>query len=133
MTYLLDPGGAVLRQADGCWIPDDPANADRQTYAAWLAAGHVPEPYAVPTPPVRELAPLDCFDLFTPAERAALRAAARQPGGDAIEDWLDMVRVARSVNLDDPRTVAGLAALAGAGLISSARHDQVLAGLTPEA
>lgn len=40
----------VIRSADGALIPDDPGNADRIAYQAWLAAGGVPDPH-VPSPP----------------------------------------------------------------------------------
>lgn len=46
---LLDPvtkevSGTILRRSDGAFIPDDPANRDRQEYQEWLEAGNTPDP-----------------------------------------------------------------------------------------
>lgn len=49
---LLNDTTTVLRTADGAYIPDDPANIDRQTYDQWLADGGVPDPAPpLPDPP----------------------------------------------------------------------------------
>jgi hypothetical protein len=45
--YRLTAGTAIVRESDNAVIPNDPANADRQAYLAWLAAGGVPDPVAV--------------------------------------------------------------------------------------
>jgi hypothetical protein len=49
--YRATESAAVIRRSDGAWIPDDAANADRQLFRAWLAAGNVPDPIA-PSDPV---------------------------------------------------------------------------------
>ena len=38
----------ILRDVDGAFIPDDPANLDYQDYLAWLDAGNQPTPYTPP-------------------------------------------------------------------------------------
>ena len=34
----------ILRIADKCWIPFDPANTDYQAYLKWVAEGNTPQP-----------------------------------------------------------------------------------------
>lgn len=39
----------ILRVADNAFIPDDPANRDRQIYGQWVADGGVPDPAPPPS------------------------------------------------------------------------------------
>jgi hypothetical protein len=48
--YSLDALGNVIRDLDGAFIPNDPANSDYIAYLAWLAEGNAATPYAAPTP-----------------------------------------------------------------------------------
>jgi hypothetical protein len=65
--------------------------------------------------------------LFTAAERAAVRAST-----DAgVEDFLELSRIADSIDLTDSTTVSGVNHLQTAGLLSAARVAQVLAGQSP--
>ena len=63
---------------------------------------------------------------MTTAERIAVRAAASV--NDAIYDFMDMLSDATYVDLDDPETVAGVAALEGAGLLGNGRASEILTG-----
>lgn len=42
--YKLTKFGAVVRLADGAFIPSDTGNGDYQKYLLWLAAGNTPAP-----------------------------------------------------------------------------------------
>lgn len=48
---LTDTDVVVMNDGDR-FVPNDPANCDRQTYDAWLVAGGVPDPYVAPPAPV---------------------------------------------------------------------------------
>lgn len=84
-----------------------------------------PPPPAIEQPRRRVCTPLTFLERFTPAERAAIRRAARQD--DELEDWLDLLRAAQEIDLDDPRTRAGMQALVNARLLSAQRAEEVLA------
>lgn len=62
---------------------------------------------------------------FTPAERAAIRAAAMTNG--AVADMCAMVDKAGMIHFDDPLTVSGIAQLEAAGLIAHGRGAEILA------
>jgi hypothetical protein len=51
VEYQLTDSDIVIRTADGAYIPDDPANRDRQTFDQWIADGGVPDPAPLPPEP----------------------------------------------------------------------------------
>lgn len=98
----------------------DPIEVDMtaEEVAEYLAAN----PDLPPVP--RVVSSLEFMERFTQEERIALRRAAKE--SEALEDWLDLLRAAQSVDLDDPRTVGGLQAFAAEGLITAERAAEIL-------
>lgn len=85
-----------------------------------VAIAEIPEP--APTP--RTLSKIDYMDRFADAELAAIYAAAKT--SIEVEIWLERFKLAQDVNLDDPRTQAGLMALEAVGLIGEGRAAEIL-------
>jgi len=70
---------------------------------------------------------IDAFEFmmrFTEAERGAIRASAVP----AIEDFRDVIRLSRSVNLDSPYIQSVLSGLEVAGLLTAPRVVAILEG-----
>ena len=117
------------------YVPDDD-----EDYGTFLALGRRPTriaseaelaavleqqyPDGSPRPP-RHIAPLAFRRLFTDGERAAIHTAAQTNA--AISVWVMDGAAAQVIDLDDPATAAALNALVGAGLLTAARRDEILA------
>jgi hypothetical protein len=111
----------IAFMASGEIIGRDALSASQRQQLDALIAAH--NPNAVP-PVAKVWTPLEFLELFTPEERKALRTLAKTD--DMIEDWLDLLRASTSVVSDDPRTVAGMAYLVAAGVLTQARVDEAL-------
>ena len=73
--YALTANDIVVRLADNANIPNDPKNADRVAYNAWLAVGNTPDPYIPPPPPPQTIVPQDLIDQLTAADAAKIQNA----------------------------------------------------------
>jgi hypothetical protein len=112
-----------------------PAGAEVAEGWLWDDAAFAPPPAPEPPQPRRVLRPLAFRRRFAPATRAAitLAAAAALADGDAtLQLHLDDLNVAQEIDLDDPETVAAIAALRAADLITEAEQVALLGDATPE-
>ena len=81
-------------------------------------------------PPVRSVTPREFRQRFTAAERGAITLAASralEAGDPTLQMFLDDLSASQVVELDHPDTVAGIAAVVAAGLLSAARGAAILA------
>ena len=89
---------------------------------------HVEEPAPVPEQPQaapRVITKLEYMNRFHDSELAALYTAAKSVV--QIEIWLEKFKLAEFIDLDDPRTVAGVQALEAGQLIGAGRASEILA------
>lgn len=133
-------------------IPADAVPVTDQQHAALMAAqaagqmivaGPDGAPIAVdppappPPPAIRVIAPL-AFRRRLSMERrqqitlAAAQALAATPPNAALQTWLDDLVAARQIDLDNPETLAGVALLQSAGLLTEAEAAALLADGTPD-
>lgn len=86
---------------------------------------------AAPQQPARKVSKLTFMNRLTDAELAGIYSASKV--STAVEVWLAKFHATSvepdgtSIDLDDPRTVAGMHALEAAGLIGLGRAAEVLA------
>lgn len=99
--------------------------SDAEAIAAGVSVQTVPTP---PPAPKTQFTSLEFLDRFTePEQLAVVTATLASP---AVKLWYDKMLAASFVDLEDPRTPAGIDALIAAGLIDASRRDALLA---PEA
>jgi hypothetical protein len=101
---------AVLRKADGAFIPFAEGNADYAAYKTWLAAGNVPDPEDVPT--FAQLAKPYMVEVRETRERILNRLAGIAANAIIQEDQAtaEAVVLARQQLLDITKAPAVLAA-----------------------
>lgn len=74
--------------------------------------------------PAKVMTSLAFIELFTPEEQLAVVTAAMQ--SPDLRLWYDKLMAADQVVFDDPRLLEGMGAMVSAGLITQARHDEIL-------
>lgn len=82
----------VVRVADSAFIQNDAANADYQTYLAWLGQGHTPDPFSPGPQPATAIA------VASNAAQVLLnRSASRRAAGD-IYGAIDLMLQAKELS-----------------------------------
>lgn len=118
----------------------DPFRIFQEAYAAqfieapdgveggWLYDG---DSFAAPAvaPVYPRLFVRDFLALFTPQEKLTVKAATRV--SDEVGLWYDEMLAAQYITAEDQDTIAGLDALVSAGLLTAARHDEIIAAMQP--
>lgn len=94
----------------------------------WTGFAWVYLPWPMPAPPEppgsRVLTHLEFLDLFSDVELATILTAAEQYV--AIQVWIKKLELSGEVDLDSPRTAAGLQALELNGLLLPGRAAEIL-------
>jgi hypothetical protein len=128
MTYTLtstlaDNDQAVIRAADGAFIPPDPRNAEFQQYLVWLAAGNVPTAYTPPPAPAPTCHLWQLQAVMTAAQWTAAQnaiAALSNPAVSAFFAHGTNVIPANSTTLVQLGTAIGLTAAQITALVQQA-------------
>ena len=109
---------------DGKVIDAYPGKTDEEVLAA-IAEQQAAQEQSTEPSSSRVLTKLQFLNRFTNEELAAVYTAAKT--NVLIEVFMDKLKLAQDINLDDPQTVGGLQTLVAAGLLSEARVQEVLA------
>lgn len=124
-AYQLTAGSAVLRVADGAFVPSDPLNRDWIAYQGWLDAGNTPDP--APPPPASYVPPTprQWLERLSPATQAAIASGAT--ANPAVLLWVLKATGNPSIDVAAAETIAGVGALEAAGIITTEEQMALLA------
>lgn len=118
--------GERFSVVDGKLVDNFPGKTDEEVLSILAEqAAKAVEAAAEPAKPTqRPITKIAFMERFTDEELAAIYAAAK--ADVRVEVWMDKLRLASEVDLDDPRTIAGVQALETMGLIGEGRAAEVL-------
>lgn len=130
--YLPAPSKATSTLAlryelrDGKVVDRFPGKSDEEVLAAIAAQQQQQQSAAASDAHApRPISKLAFMERFTDEELAAIYAAAKTDV--RVEVWMDKLKLAGEVDLNDPRTQAGVRALEALGLIAEGRAAEILA------
>lgn len=118
----------VLRRADSAYIPDDPANRDRQTYDQWLAEGNTPDP-PDSIPPQTVIPSFDFLNRFTYDEQLEMNNAASTDA--TLGAGLTNLSTSDQTDLEGASVSNWLDGLIDARVITEERKAELLAPVEP--
>lgn len=128
MRYAIVNSGKVenIAIADGALGANWIEIGDQSIGTGWgYADGIFTAPTIETSPPIHTLTKLEYMNRFTDAELAGIYTAAKS--FVAIEVWLAKFNAVKDdIDLDDPRTVAGVQGLESAGLLAAGRAAEIL-------
>jgi hypothetical protein len=125
-NVLVGVSGQEIHPTDGVTVEIRDGNMPDMSRWAWNTA--ILDFYEKPR---RRLSKLELMNRFTDTELANIYSAAKS--SVMVEVWLEKLNAASpesdgtSVDLDDPRTVAGIQSLEAGGLIAAGRAAEILA------
>lgn len=93
-----------------------------------------PEPGPAPEPPAPAIFRVDFMQLFTSAERVAIRKAVKPEHAtydEVVEDWWLILQEIETVDLGHANTIAAVNYLEAAGFIDTGRAAIILANTPP--
>lgn len=124
--HVKDKASGTLRYT---YNAEEPINWNEFPFTDY---DHIETPYTAPdAPPMPVVAPVILTKLqflrrFTQAERITMRAAASASA--EMFDYMELLRLAEEVVLNDPDTIAGVTMMEVAGIIGAGRAQEVLNG-----
>ena len=96
-----------------------------ELYAIGLEVVPTPEP--TPVPPRTSCDFAEFMGLFTTAEQIAIKTATLSVDAIPVGLWYDQAVALNWLDLTSDKMAQGMAALVGAGLLTQARSDEILA------
>lgn len=123
MKHVTRRNGKIVSIHDAATQETAPIADDDPELIAALQAFSGP-----PTPAARRISPNDFINLFTKAERRAIRKA----GDDDVQDLYEDLLTAQYIEQGDARTDQGIDFLTLMGLITPARAERIRKFLPPE-
>ncbi len=114
--YVIKQNGV---QVGSGWADADNFNAGYPEGFEWADA-----PPPEPAQPKRLLTHLEYMNRFTDEELEGIYGADSNP---AVKVWIKKFEASSEVNLDDQRTIDGLAKMVTAGLLAANRPVEILA------